>query len=813
MKTSFIWSAVCIVITLFVPQDYSRAQESCGSIIEIYGTDRYESLIEDCDNPFGIVVENQNLKISYNTTEISEGGVYPFVGTVSPFNLTGTHPAADYTVLNLYKTVTEGYERINEDDNGEYSFTTPGTYTVVVSEDELILSQNILHKFVGLIVPTAHAFPGVSAVVTFTVTEPTEEPQGISNILFLPGIQASRLYMKEGGEEEQLWEPFGTQDYVNLQMSDNGESINDIYTHDVIDEIYGGLGGDVYRTFIDFLDEIDGADGPLVQVFPYDWRYDVMRIVEEGVQYESGLYKKLVDTVNYLASLSDTKKVTIIAHSNGGLLAKALMIKLEELGKADQVDKVIFVATPHIGTPKAIAALLHGYDQEQAFNIPANANDIRAVMKNMPGVYGLLPSDAYVDTLDEPLITFDSSTTTKLYRDQYGFAVSNMTEYQGFLNGVEGRQEEADKIFVPTKTDSALLDEALEMHENALDSWEAPEGIEVFNIIGIGLKTVKSIEYREFVQDYCGSLTCIVSKLEPVVNFTLKGDETVVAKSAARIQSDSLRYINLAAEEEHEHANITESETVQSLINVILHGSSTEGIEYVTDIEPTLDSRPIKVDRIHSPARIYIEDNSGRRTGRDSASQVWKEEIPDTDYYEIGGVKYLFKPTNLNHRVIIEGEGDGIFTHVEDEFVNEEQTELHTLIASVTPQTRLTYQYVNGNPGPVSVDLNGDGTTDYQLTIDGVPIDMKATYTELKTAIRNLKLIRIKEGILLGIVSQAEQFYKKRTDTRNGRVYEKLEEGSLYLLDQTLIQLRKAKLISSEAYQGIKSIIDKLIKQ
>jgi hypothetical protein len=78
---------------------------------------------------------------------------------------------------------------------------------------------------------------------------------------------------------------------------------------------------------------------------------------------------------------------------------------------------------------------------------------------------------------------------------------------------------------------------------------------------------------------------------------------------------------------------------------------------------------------------------------------------------------------------------------------------------------------------------------------------------------RNLKLPRFKEVLLHGIADQAEQFYKKRTDARLGKTYEKLEEGALHLLNQTLIQFRKAKLITLESYQGIKSIIDKLIKQ
>ncbi len=705
---------------------------------------------------------------------------------------------------------------------------TPGTYTLVLREYDLILGdagQGLFETIRSWFVSTAYAqtsFREYTFAVTFTLTEKSTQA-GVSSILFLPGMQGSRLYMKEGDDEVQLWEPFGSEDYEKLRMTDEGVSENEVYTRDVIDSIYfAGIGGDVYDSFIEFLDELDGENGPLVQIFPYDWRYDVFDLVEQGTRYETGLYKKLVETVEYLATLSDTGKVTIITHSNGGLLAKALMLKLEELGNADQVDKIIFIAAPHAGTPKAIAALLHGYDQEQAMNIPADARDIRAVIKNMPGPHGLLPSEAYVSSLSEPLISFDDSTTTKLFRDRYGFTISSMTEYRDFLNGVEGREEVQDNIALPTKTNSGMLDTALE-HHTALDAWEAPEGVEVFNIVGTGVETPKAITYQRFDTSICDIQveSCFrIDKLEPVVEFTRRGDETVVLKSALTVDSGESLYFDIGKFTElesifstYKHANITEADPVKDLVNKILHGSSTDGIEYISNTEPEVELRATRIDKIHSPAGIYIEDSNGRRTGRDSVSQEWKEEIPGTSYYEIGGVKYILKPANLDHQVVILGEGTGVFTHVVDELMDEEQATLHTLVATVTPTTRVSYSYTNGTTGLVSVDQNGDGTTDYQITIDGVIIDTKATYPELKTAVRTLKLPKLKEVVVLGIADQAEQFYKKRTDSRLSKTYERLEEGALYLLDQTLIQLRKVKLIKLDAYQAIKSIIDKLVKQ
>ena len=111
-----------------------------------------------------------------------------------------------------------------------------GTYTLVSKEYELILVQKtILERLAEFFVPVAHAqiFHEYTFTVTFTVTEEAPVPVGISNILFLPGIQASRLYTEVDGVEEKLWEPGGDDDVTRLSMTNGGESIEDVYTRDV----------------------------------------------------------------------------------------------------------------------------------------------------------------------------------------------------------------------------------------------------------------------------------------------------------------------------------------------------------------------------------------------------------------------------------------------------------------------------------------------------------------------------------------------------------------------------------------------------
>lgn len=792
-----------------------RAQTSCGSIIEIYGETRYETPIVDCAQPFGTVSENPNLKISYEATLVSEGGTYPFVGTHSAFTLEGLHPEANYTILNLYKVVPEGYEMVNQDDDGKYSFVTPGTYIVVVNEDMLVVTQNVLQKLFAFFIPTAHAFPGISAVVTFTVTEPVVESMGISNILFLPGIQASRLYTKVNGEEERLWEPGGNNDVARLAMNSDGTSIEDIYTKDVIEEKLGvAIGGNVYKGFIQSLVDLDDpSGGPMVTTLPYDWRHDVFDVVENGTKTEGGNMARPIDIIKTSASVSPTKKVTLIAHSNGGLLAKAIMLKLEEEGRANLVDKVIFIASPHIGTPKGLAALLHGYDQRLGFGIIADDEVVRSAIKNMPGVYSLLPSDAYVSAPSGELISFDDSDSTVVYRSKYGSTISNLDEYIDFLKGVEGREDAGDEINKIGATNGAMLESALMHHREQLDNWNAPEGIEVYNIVGTGLPTAKSIEYREFKDSFCDGCPT-VSKLEPVLHFTRYGDETVVSKSA-KFSSGNILYLNLRLEGagisnfENNHANITESETTQALVDYILHGSSTEGINFVSTTEPSFSDGGLDIFTIHSPAHIYLKDSAGNITGKTDVGGEWRDEISGSDYFEAGGVKYVLVPSTGAYTIVIEGEGSGVYTHALTTLKNEVEAVHHTYTATVTPTSIITYTKTNNTFSTISVDENGDGETDMEMTLSGDIIEEEVTYDDLRDAIRALNLSRKYEYPLLILVTQAEKLsnhYHKKNKKRHA------EEVLLRVVEKQLEQYKKKGIITKTRYREVDKIIDKLIE-
>jgi hypothetical protein len=232
-----------------------------------------------------------------------------------------------------------------------------------------------------------------------------------SSVLFLPGLMASRLYASDtDAKEEKLWEPstLGGGRISELHLDTMGQSMRgDVYTRDVIDETpLPLLGINIYKSFTQDMSEI--KDSGRIQdweTIPYDWRLSIYNLLDKGLNQEGNIFYSQPTTSPYilqefkrLARESKTGRVTIVAHSNGGLVAKALAVKLKVLGIDALIDKVILVAVPQIGTPQAAGALLHGFGQgipKDSFPFLASPKRMQTFGFNMPGAYGLLPSFSY----------------------------------------------------------------------------------------------------------------------------------------------------------------------------------------------------------------------------------------------------------------------------------------------------------------------------------------------------------------------------------------------------------------------------------
>lgn len=820
----FVISLTLISIsTSFIYQpNKTNAQVSCGDVLD-YGS---QTPVDNCDNPF-----NEDADFSYdvstviNSQDVLEGSVIvvPATSTVDMVFVPTSVNVFDQRVKLFYHS-DQDYVLVAEADNRSVSVINPlptGTYSLVyvIDVDPPIFSEAKLSPFfkiLNLFLPTAQAyFADYLKVkqVTFTIeyqAPELSEPEA-SNVIFLPGIQASRLY-KDGllGSEDRLWEPNGNQDVRQLSMSDAGVSDNDVYTRDILDSAYGVIG--VYQSFSSFLETLVSDDvinnwAP----FAYDWRYDVFDVVS-GTQYEEGI-KSPLDEIESLAATSKSGKVTIIGHSNGGLLAKAIMVELENQGKEDLVDKVVFLATPQTGTPKAVGTILHGYDQQQLGGLLIDDVVSRGVINNLPGAYSLIPSQKYFDDTSNLVISFDGSDTTADFRSAYGNAINNESELEDFMNGDEGR-DVAQTANDAALANSDMLSNAFSNHNNLLDTWIAPAGIEVIEIVGVGLDTVSGFEYTEFKERICGEADVFGVRecnweefYEPIPYLSQYGDKTVIAASAEAYSGvkqtyfvDLLAIKNIQSETSVEHADIGESESVQQLVRDIITGTTTDSAFISTNRPTYANERSLLAT--HSPVDLRVVDNSGRETGlyKNGPYPEVKEEIPGSSWFRQGSSTYVVIPKNINYQIVIEGYDEGGVTFTKHDLVGEDQSLVTNIsVATITPDTVVTINVVDDEFSNLRVDEDGDGEVDYEITLEGEILGQETGgYDALFAAIKDLPLKRNKKVLLLVKARLAEQFSDSKP---------RLETKMINRLEKTLKLYKRKGLITKHAAENIIAII------
>jgi pimeloyl-ACP methyl ester carboxylesterase len=228
-------------------------------------------------------------------------------------------------------------------------------------------------------------------------------------VVFLPGIMGSKLF----NGNQQIWPdvgrmvfPFDHNDSSSIlfglgpiAFKEDGKSafysvFNSVGLkagrEGIIDE-FGGQ--DFYTTLLNhFLVKHRYAYNKDFFIYPYDWRKEI----------GGKTITDLETLVNKAAASSPNGKVALVAHSMGGLVARTY---IADTRRAAKVDQVITLATPYLGTPKALAGLL-GKETVTTFPITEKGglvveagvpprNVTRGLVTNYPGFYALLPSLEY----------------------------------------------------------------------------------------------------------------------------------------------------------------------------------------------------------------------------------------------------------------------------------------------------------------------------------------------------------------------------------------------------------------------------------
>ena len=816
-----------------------QAQEICGNIIsQVFGGELVVP-VTDCDDPFmqfdGRDVSNVQFKI--DEAELFSGDVISVESFPAALNIQVTYDGDLGRInefLRLYKHESGDFIRGSADVAPD-----AGTYTLVHSIEESPQLAAFLPRFREWIVPTAHAQSFNVQIlertaVTFTVALAEPQLVGAPSVLFLPGIQASRLYKEGIFSEDKLWTPTNafSQDVRQLEMTNEGRSVNEIYTRDVLDEAPGV--GTVYGEFISYMKSLE-SEGVIsaFEPFAYDWRFTPNDIVNRGTAYEMGAID-LVKVFDVLAEESNGAGVVIVGHSNGGLVAKALVAELEQRGKADGVSDIVFIGTPHTGTPKAIGTVLHGYDQAKTLlGIPIiQADVVREVINNLPGAYGLLPTPAYFADLTDPIIQIEDTASTIELFEGYGSTIDTYADLVEFMSGQSDSldRELSNTVSVPATINQALYTKAVDEHINLLSDWVAPEHVQVTQLVGVGLPTMKSITYREVIERKCittgpGGTACGNNTFpRAFAILSHDGDETVMSRSARAYAGDSeVYYVDMENVEElsisfFSHVNLTEAEEIQQLIKNLIEGE-VQPYEYVSTEKPVFDTE-YDIEIIDSPVTMSAIDELGNVTGvvEENGKQVIKTDIPGSNYFEFADSKYLIIPSQTPRTTTLRGDAEGGYTLTLATLDTDDQMKTNSQLvnATVTPNMIVTYTKHSSGYSNLATDFDGDGELDLVTTVTGEVVEDPtpepepvATYDRLRSQITALDLPRRADRHLSRLVDRAE-----RAALRSGkkRVFIKIERWYLSAINRTLRYYQRIDLIERSDRQEIRATIKEIRK-
>ncbi|MFA6251721.1 MAG: right-handed parallel beta-helix repeat-containing protein [Candidatus Paceibacterota bacterium] len=672
----------------------------------------------------------------------------------------------------------------------------------------------------------------------------TEDPlvECCSNIIFLPGIKGSRLYRQKTilglNIEDQLWEPNWYTDIEDLYLDSNGVSLNsNVYTRDIIQETnipfpIGSLGMNFYKSFSNMLNHMVDFEIKDWESYAYDWRYGVNDIINNGTKYEDENLL-LVNILEELIHSSKSGKVTIVAHSNGGLLAKALLKRLEEDKIAginnfiDNIDNLILVGSPEIGTASAVPALLHAYDQRMVGGILMNEKIAREFGRNMVGAYGLLPSKEYIERVSASPVTFvdntiPSSVTTQFVQN-FGSVLDSYQEYKNFLFGSEGRDNpDSNDINLPISLSENLFTKAENLH-NSIDSFVPPENLRVIEIAGWGLDTLASYEYYPKLAD-CEYQNINCYKLDQRPRFTADGDNTVITPSAhyMSLNGSEKYYFNLLKynndfNKKNRHADLLEINPILDFISNIITNNSQIDSPYISATTPIDPQNRLRLS-VHSPITLDAYDIEGNHTGKicpsDNDFCYIEENIPNSSYLEFGEGKYLNLPEDKFSKIKLQGIDIGTFTYESEKVLSNGVSVVSSFVdipVTTQSQAEITLNKITQVP-ELKLDVTGDGIIDFIITPNDKfePIVflqiMKKTIESFNISkpIKNILLKRIDDTIRLiqkGKIRKAklsvEQFRKALniySNENRQEVIERRRREIEYRINRNIKQLKPTEI-------------------
>ena len=365
-------------------------------------------------------------------------------------------------------------------------------------------------------------------------------------------------------------------------------------------------------TYCDGSERYNGQK-PTLFVFAYDWR-------KTNVEAAS----KLNDFIACVQQFYPGQKVNILTHSMGGLVARRYLIDHESEHK---VDKLITIAAPFLGAPKAFDVLYTGRFIDLPFGYYYKRDTIKRITSYSKGAHELIPSMWYYELGERPL--------------GYRSLFLGLTEDYSYQEA----KDVIDKKFPshPYETSEAFHDYYYGLQDNwSLDG----SGVKFYHFYGVQKhkKTPGKILILPFAE---------FKKFGTEIKYTT-GDGTVPAVSARRGRDDGSPSVLTApnsltkrctspyffSDSTYDHTALMKNPIILEEIRAALNNSFIYQPECEMEGTFALKNRPrrneltdpdeINTVKIYGVDRLQLTDEQGN-TNTPITDNV-DEAVPDIDY-------------------------------------------------------------------------------------------------------------------------------------------------------------------------------------
>lgn len=340
--------------------------------------------------------------------------------------------------------------------------------------------------------------------------------------------------------------------------------------------------------------------------FPYDWRRDVR---------DSG--DDLYQTIMSMRNAYRSRPVSIVAHSEGGLVVTAMLVKHPELYTSGDLADIILLGTPLEGAVVAYGTIRGFVSPLAQLFSPAVAEQLSL---NWPSLYEMMPH------WTTPLLT-DLRTRVQSY------------SYSDVYSGNVGTDL---KQFFPQLLTQAQTD--------ATAFWTAALNLSTYPrahaIVGVGNPTLTQLELPPLNLYDTSAPPCV----EGVMG---SGDGTVPYSPNFGIEqlwipANEFRYISAM------HVDLpSNSDVINGILTALSTGqlpTSAALLASPTTTFPSLDSF-----QKCSPIDLTITTNGGAVVSKDI------QDIAGAQTFLVGDAAQYFVPAGTNYSVNVQGTGTGVF--------------------------------------------------------------------------------------------------------------------------------------------------------